>query len=290
MAKDRKKRGLGKGLDAILPGDVEELLEYGEKSGQLEEIPIEQVKPNPFQPRREFDPKALEELAESIKSQGVLQPILVARDGEDYVLIAGERRIRASKLAGLEKIPAIVLPEKPSDEQLVFLALVENLQREDLDPVEEAEAYRTLAEKFGMTQEEIARRVGKSRPAVANALRLLRLPPKVLELLRERKITTGHAIVLLEEPDPQRQVRLAQLAARRGLSVERLGLLVHGREDKKRRARRKTKSPEILALEEELSMELGTRVTIEKGKKKGKIVIEFFTDDDLKEIISRLSE
>ncbi|MCD6532230.1 ParB/RepB/Spo0J family partition protein [bacterium] len=290
MAKDRKKRGLGRGLDAILPGDVEELLEYGEKSGQLEEIPIEQVKPNPFQPRREFDPKALEELAESIKSQGVLQPILVARDGEDYVLIAGERRIRASKLAGLEKIPAIVLPEKPSDEQLVFLALVENLQREDLDPVEEAEAYRTLAEKFGMTQEEIARRVGKSRPAVANALRLLRLPPKVLELLRERKITTGHAIVLLEEPDPQRQVRLAQLAARRGLSVERLGLLVHGREDKKRRARRKTKSPEILALEEELSMELGTRVTIEKGKKKGKIVIEFFTDDDLKEIISRLSE
>ena len=290
MAKDRKKRGLGRGLDAILPGDVEELLEYGEKSGQLEEIPIERVKPNPFQPRREFDPKALEELAESIKSQGVLQPILVARDGEGYVLIAGERRIRASKLAGLEKIPAIVLPEKPPDEQLVFLALVENLQREDLDPVEEAEAYRTLAEKFGMTQEEIARRVGKSRPAVANALRLLRLPPKVLELLRERKITTGHAIVLLEEPDPQRQVRLAQLAARRGLSVERLGLLVHGREDKKRRARRKTKSPEILALEEELSMELGTRVTIEKGKKKGKIVIEFFTDDDLKEIISRLSE
>jgi len=290
MAKDRKKRGLGRGLDAILPGDVEELLEYGEKSGQLEEIPIERVKPNPFQPRREFDPKALEELAESIKSQGVLQPILVARDGEDYVLIAGERRIRASKLAGMEKIPAIVLPEKPPDEQLVFLALVENLQREDLDPVEEAEAYRTLAEKFGMTQEEIARRVGKSRPAVANALRLLRLPPKVLELLRERKITTGHAIVLLEEPDPDRQVRLAQLAARRGLSVERLGLLVHGREERKRRARRKTKSPEILALEEELSMELGTRVTIEKGKKKGKIVIEFFTDDDLKEIISRLSE
>ncbi len=288
---NNRKKGLGKGLDAILPEEVvDELLGGGEKSGQLEEIPVDKVEPNPFQPRQEFDPRGLEELAESIKSQGILQPILVARDGEKYILIAGERRLRASKIAGLDRIPAIVLPEKPSQEQLVFLALVENLQREDLDPVEEAEAYRTLAEKFGMTQEEIARKVGKSRPAIANALRLLKLPPAVKELLRNRKITTGHAIVLLEEPDPQRQVRLAQLAARRGLSVERLGLLVHSREEKKRRARQKTKPPEILALEDELSMELGTRVIIEKGKKKGKIIIEFFTDQDLEEIVSRLSE
>ena len=289
MPKNDKKKRLGKGLDAILPGEiVEELLEQGGK--QLEEIPVDLIKPNPHQPRREFDRKGLEELAKSIKSQGILQPVLVARSGDEYILIAGERRLRASRIAGLDKIPAIVLPQKPSDEQLVFLALVENLQREDLDPVEEAEAYRTLAEKFGMTQEEIAHRVGKSRSAVANALRLLKLPQPVLELLRNRQITTGHAIVLLEESDPARQVRLAQLAARRGLSVERLGLLVHGRREKQKRARQKSKSPEILALEEELSMELGTRVTIQKGKKKGKVIIEFFTDDDLKEIVERLSD
>ncbi len=284
------RRGLGKGLDAILPADiVEEVFGDATYSERFCEVSIDDIEPNPMQPREGFDEDALKDLAESIRRQGILQPVIVMpRDG-GYVLVAGERRWRAARMAGLSKIPALVLSEKLSGEQLLFMALVENLQREDLDPVEEAEAYRTLSKKFGLKQDEIARRVGKSRPAISNALRILRLPEPVLELLRAGKISAGHARVLLEEEDSARQIRLAQLAARRGLSVERLAVLVSGKQEKRKQVRRK-KSPKIAAMEEEIALALGTKVEIIPGRKKSKLVIEFYSQDELFDIIDKILE
>ncbi|MCD6595071.1 ParB/RepB/Spo0J family partition protein [bacterium] len=286
-----KNRGLGKGLDTILPIEIiDDILGEYPIDEKLREIPIEKIAPNPLQPREEFDEAGLVELANSIEAQGILQPILVAPDGENFIIVAGERRWRASEIAGLDKIPAIILSERPSEQQLLFLALVENLQRKDLDPIEEAGAYRMLAEKFGLTQIEIAERMGKSRPRVANAIRLLKLPEPILKFLRERKITIGHAIVLLEEKNRERQIRLARLTVRKGLSIERLTVLVMGKSRRKTGAKKRGKTPEILVLEEELSMALGTRVEIELHKKKSKLIIEFFTDEELEEIVNKLSE
>ncbi len=283
-----RKSGLGKGLDAILPDDIIGDF-FGERppGERLREIDITEIFPNPMQPRSDFDEKSLAQLAESIAQQGVLQPIIVASSDDGYIIVAGERRWRAAQIAKLDKIPALVLDQKPDDEQLLFIALVENLQREDLDPVEEAEAYINLAKKFGLKQDEIAQRVGKSRSTVANAMRILKLPEPVIKLLRIKKITLGHAIVLLEERDEKRQIRLAQLAARRGLSVERLGILVLGKRTKRKRIKTK-KSAEILAIEDELAMSLGTKVEIFSGKKKSKIVIEYYTDEELNEIVDKL--
>ncbi len=283
-----RKGGLGKGLDAILPPELAgELLGESGAGGRLKEIPVDAIAPNPHQPRLAIDEEALKRLADSIRREGVLQPVLVAPADGGFVLVAGERRWRAAKLAKIEKIPAIVLPQKPSEEQFLFLALVENLQREDLDPIEEAEAYRTLSERFGLTQEEIAQRVGKKRSTVANLIRLLKLPEEVKALLRRRKLTAGHAIVLLEERDPQRQIRLAKLAASRGLSVERLSVLVAGRKRTKQRAK-KHKSAEILALEESLELALGTKVDISATKKKARLTIEFYSLEELRDFIMRL--
>jgi len=285
-----KKHGLGKGLDAILPADIMgdgwSETPHGEA---LREIPLQQISPNPMQPRAEFEPEALRELAESIEAQGVLQPIIVAPADDGYVLIVGERRWRAAQIAKLDKIPAIVLGQKPSDEQLLFIALVENLQRENLDAIEEAEAYKMLADRFGLTQEKIAHRVGKSRPAVTNALRLLRLPPPVVELVRAGKISAGHARILLEEKDAPRQLRLANLVVRKGLSVERLSILVLGAQRRKKRTRI-SKSPEIIALEEELTMALGTKVEIRIGKRKKRLIIEFYDDDEMLRAAQKLCE
>lgn len=283
-----RKGGLGKGLDAILPTEIAEDVFSDAPAGErLREIVVENISPNPLQPRDDFDSKSLAQLAESIRQQGVLQPVIVAPKNGGFVLIAGERRWRAAKIAGLEKIPALVLDKKPDDKQLLFIALVENLQREDLDPVEEAEAYLMLAKKFALRQEEIAQKVGKSRSAVANAIRILKLPQSVLNLLREKKITAGHAKVLLEEKDLTRQIRLAQLAARRGISVERLAVLVSGKRERRKRIKKK-KPPNILALEDEIAMALGTKVEIIKGKKKSKLVIEFYSEAELNELIQKL--
>ncbi len=283
-----KKRALGRGLDAILPADIEEEIFVDVPKGErLREIAIDSIVPNPMQPREDFDGEAFANLAESIRQQGILQPIIVAPHDRGYVLIAGERRWRAAKMIGFEKIPALVLEIKPSDDQLLFMALVENLQREDLNPIDEAEAYQMLMENFGLTQDQIAEKVGKSRPAVTNSIRLLKLPQPVLELLRARKITAGHARVLLEEKDEQRQIRLAQLAARRGLSVERLGILIIGKAERKKRSKT-AKSPKILLMEEELSMALGTKVEILHGKKKNRLIIEFYSDGELEDFIERI--
>jgi len=285
----KRKTGLGKGLDAILPSDLVDELEKN-KSRRLENLPIQSIKSNPMQPREEFDPTSLNELAESIKAQGVLQPVLVTRDSEegDYILIAGERRWRASKIAGLDEIPAIIIHRKLSQQELLFISLVENLQRENLDPIEEAEAFQSLSHRFELTQEEISERVGKSRSAVANAVRLLKLPKPIISMLKEKKITAGHARVLLEERDESRQLRLAKLASDRGLSVERLGIIILSKDKLKKRAKG-FKDHDTEALEDEISMLLGTRVEIIRKKRGGKLVIEFLNDEELFDYVKKLT-
>jgi len=287
-----KRKALGRGLEALLPGSVSEMLS-GE---EVLSIPLDNIHANPDQPRKMFDEDALNSLADSIRAQGVIQPILLHRTESGYEIVAGERRFRAAKIAGLKRIPAIVLPQS-DPEILLFFSLVENLQREDLNAMEEAIAYKRLVDEFDLTQEQIAEKVGKSRPVVANTLRLLNLPADVQALIGEGKLSPGHARALLAIEDEERMIRLAYLAVSRGLSVERLEILA--REDKpsprhsKPGASRKTSrrlTPEISALEDSLKRHFATKVKITLNNKGGSITIHFFDDEDLQRIMEIISE
>ncbi|MCK5832536.1 ParB/RepB/Spo0J family partition protein [bacterium] len=287
-----KRNALGRGLEALLPGSVSEVLS-GE---EVLNIPIDNIFPNPEQPRKIFDEDALNSLAESIRTQGVLQPILLHRAKSGYEIVAGERRFRAAILAGLKRIRAIVISEK-DPQVLLFFSLVENLQRENLSALEEAEAYKRLSDEFDLTQEQIAEKVGKSRSAVANTLRLLNLPEEVKSFLTDGQLSAGHARALLATSDDERLIRLAHLAVSRGLSVERLEILA--REDKPSPRHRKTGStkkrsrhltPEIAALEDAFKSHLATKVKINLKPKGGTITIEFFNDEDLMRIAEIISE
>ncbi|RLA92967.1 MAG: chromosome partitioning protein ParB [Deltaproteobacteria bacterium] len=270
-----KRSGLGKGLDALLRG-----LE-GEGEAEVFLCEVEELSPNPFQPRRDLGEEALEELARSIEQKGLLQPLLVRRKGEGYEIIAGERRWRAAQRAGLKRVPVIL--KEASDQEVLEMALVENLQRQDLNPLEEAEAYKRLMEEFGYTQEEVARRVGKDRSSVANTLRLLKLPPEVKEALREGRITAGHARALLAAGSPQEQLRLYQKVLREGLTVRDVEREARSRGT----ARRATEAydPDTEALLEELRHLLKTQVRISYQRGKGKLEIEFYSLEDLERIV-----
>lgn len=276
-----RKRGLGKGLDALIPA--------GETpAGGVLQVPIEAVRRNPRQPRSHFDPEALEELAASIREHGVLQPLVVSREaeGDGYVLIAGERRLEAARLAGLQTVPAVV--RQVEDQERLELALVENLQRADLNPLEAAEGYRMLAEDFGLSHEAIARRVGKSRAAVTNALRLLKLAPEAQQALREGRISEGHARALLGLSAASAQAAALRVVLERGLSVRETERLVRRwKEAGQDRAKRRP-DPEVEALEEELRAALGTRVSLRRGRRGGRLVIYYYSDEELNAIIERL--
>jgi ParB family chromosome partitioning protein len=292
------RKALGRGLEALLPGSVAEVL----SGDEILSIPVNQVKPNPDQPRKEFDEEALQSLAESIKAQGVLQPILVVKTDDGFEIIAGERRLRASILAGKKRIPALILKEKDPS-ALFFFSLVENIQREDLNPIEEAYAYKHLIDDFDLTQEQIAGKVGKSRSTIANTLRLISLPREVQDFIAEGKLSAGHARALLAAGDEERMLRLAKLAISRGLSVERLDIIArnekpsprHRRGQKKsdlqtlRAGAKKPLSPEIKSLQEELELFFGTKVVIDSGSDGGSIVIDFYSKEDLLRIIELIS-
>ena len=271
-----KNRGLGKGLDAIFAENTVE-------TGGAVTIRLSEIEPNRNQPRKEFVEAALSELADSIAEHGLLQPILVRPlpDG-GYQIVAGERRWRASRMAGLSEIPAVI--RELSERDAAQLALVENLQREDLNPLEEAEGYGVLIETYGLTQEETAKSVGKSRPAVTNALRLLSLPEGVKALLREGKLSAGHARALLALEDPQRIEKAALLIAEKGLSVRAAERLAQeAKAEKKPEKRRKN----VLFREAELALQeqLGRKVSVIGSRKKGTLQIEFYGEDDLKELL-----
>ncbi len=281
------KKGLGSGLGALFG---EELL----SSDNLEctMLPISRVESSELQPRERFDEESLQALSESISQHGVLQPITVRRLSSGcYQIIAGERRWRAARMAGLSEIPSRII--EADDRSAMELALVENLQREDLNPVEEAKGYRALIDDYGFTQEMAARRVGKSRPAVANALRLLSLPDKVLAMLERGSISSGHARALLALDNPDLMCALAETIERQGLSVRQTELLV-----KKKLAAKKssaiskpsdTAAIYVAELEERLISLLGRKVRINHGPKKGKIEIEYYGNEDLDKLITALS-
>ena len=275
--------GLGKGLDALL-GDTGL---HSQEGGSVT-LPISQVEPGLNQPRKQFDETALEELAESIRQHGIIQPLTVRRLASGYYqIIAGERRWRAARLAGLSEVPALIL--EADDRKVMELGLIENLQREDLNPMEEAAGFRTLIQDYGLTQEEAAQRVSKSRPAVANALRLLSLPQEVQWLIEQGKLSAGHGRTLLGLSDSQQQIALAKEVLEKGLSVR-------ATEDRVRRLQQppQEEAEEApLALyyrnaERQLSDRLGRRVTIAQGRKKGRVTLEYYDQEDLEALMEAL--
>ena len=278
-------KGLGKGLGALL-GDFSE--EIPSEKSPYQMLPIYKVEPNPDQPRRDFDEEELQSLADSISVHGILQPLTVRELNSGYYqIIAGERRWRAARLANLSEVPAVII--EADDRKATELALIENLQRQDLNPVEEALGYQTLIEEYGLTQEETATQVGKSRPAVANALRLLGLCPEVLERLRKGELTAGHARAILTLKSEKKQQEAAQKIYALGLSVRQAELLC------KNMSREPTPEKEItLAVdyvaecERSLSRHLGRGVKIVNGKRKGKFELEFYGQEDLQNLLDAL--
>ncbi len=283
------KRALGRGLDALIPA-------ADPARPGLRQVPVHQIAPNPHQPRQRFDPDALAELAASIKEHGLIQPLIVSQieptddapPGCAYWLIAGERRLEAAKLIGLEHVPAIVQQATP--QQMLELALVENIQRADLNPLEEAAAYRQLAQDFSLTQQEIADRVGKGRVAVANALRLLRLPPDIQTALADGQISEGHARALLPlEGDIQAMQQVFAQVIAQGLSVRQTEELVRRRNKTPPSPKaRRTVSPDTAALESEFQRSLGTKVQLSRSEKGGRLTIHFYSEEELQRLYDLL--
>lgn len=278
-----KSKGLGRGLKALIPTTPEGAAEDAE----IVELPLERITPSRYQARQDFDEDSIRELASSIKEHGVMQPVVVRPVGEDlYELVVGERRWRACRQAGLETIPAVI--RRVDDRTSGEMMLVENIQREDLNPVEEALAYRRLIEEFHLTQEEVASRVGKSRSFIANSLRLLQLPEGVRSLLGQGKLSVGHGKVLLGIPDPAGQERLAREIVEKGLTVREAEkavqrLLKEG--GSRQKAREKEKDVELAAVEDRLRERLGTKVRIRPGRRGGRIEIEYYGRDDLDRLL-----
>lgn len=281
-----RKTGLGKGLGALIP---EPSTHNTSGNGALL-VDINQIVPNPRQPRYQMRPEDLQELADSIREHGIIQPLIVAQEpGEDkFTLIAGERRLRAAKMAGLDLVPVIL--RQVTDQQLLEIALIENVQRSDLTPLETAEAYRQLNESFGLSHEEIAQRVGKSRVAVTNTLRLLKLPKSGREALAEGLISEGHARALLGLTNPQGQISALQTILKNDLTVRQTEDLVRKMTGEKlAQAAAKPADPVINELEERLASRLGTRVSIHHGKKGGSVVIHYYSDEELNALIGNLT-
>ncbi len=285
MAKRNTDLGLGRGLNALL-GDPD-LQPQGEGSVLL---PISQVEPGLNQPRKRFDPEALADLADSIRIHGIIQPLTVRRLSSGYYqIIAGERRWRAAKLAGLAEVPAVII--EADDRKVMELGLIENLQREDLNPAEEARGYQTLMEEYGLTQEQVAQQMGKSRPAIANTLRLLALPEDLMKLLEEGALSAGHARALLALPTPALQRQGAKKVVEGQLSVRQTEALVKALQRQKPQPP-KADSPDLSLylgeLEKDLSGRLGRKVKIAHRGKKGKIELEYYDSEDLEALLALL--
>jgi ParB family transcriptional regulator, chromosome partitioning protein len=275
-----QRGGLGRGLSALIPGAEE---------GGLLEIPVEAIAPNPRQPRGDFDHESLEGLAASITEVGVLQPIVVRREEAGYELVAGERRLRAAKLAGLATIPAVI--RETDDTESLRDALIENLHRDDLSPLEMAAAFQELLEDLGVSHDALAGRLGFSRAHVANTIRLLQLPPEVQRLLGEGKLQAGHARALLALPDADAQKTLALRVAAEGLSVRHVEELVRTYSEPRPRpsvAELPVRDPRVAEVEERLSERLATRVRVAMGRRRGRIVVEFGSAKDLDRIVNSI--
>ena len=281
----KKQTGLGRGLSALLEDPN---LEFTQQKGGVSSVPLHKVEPNPLQPRREFDPEALQALADSITAHGMIQPLTVRElPGGYYQIIAGERRWRAARMAGLQEVPVLIV--EADDRKVMELALVENLQREDLNPMEEAQGYRSLMEDSGLTQAETAERVGKSRPAVANALRLLSLSEDLAELVRNGTLSPGHARALLGVKSDKLRKQAAQRIIALQLSVRQAETLCKNLEKPKQETKEEPLAVDYVAeCEKTLSRRLGRKVRIVNGKKKGRFELEFYGQDDLNRLLFAL--
>lgn len=278
-----ERRALGKGLGALIPDKV---VEGDMHKEEIVYVQSGQIKPNPFQPREDFDQTSIEELSQSIKEKGVIQPLLVRRRGDNYELIAGERRFRAANILGLKEIPVIV--RDVSDQDSLELALIENIQREGLNPIEEAHAYQHLMDKFKVTQEKISEVLGKARVTITNTLRLLKLPHEIQAEMKKGRISFAHGRALLEVEDANHQRKLVQDIISKGLSVRELENLIKSSRPKliKRKIGQGQREPLVAILEEQLQHALATKVRISKRKKRGHINIEFYSQEDLERIVN----
>ena len=282
------KKGLGRGLDALFESYKEEADQVNDDNSRVQEVSITSIDPNPNQARSKFDDEKIKELADSVRIHGVIQPIIVISKGSRYQIVAGERRWRASRLANKDTIPAIVV--EIDEKQSIEIGLIENLQREDLNPIEEAKGVQVLVDRLNLTQEEAAKRLGKSRPAVANALRLLQLSKKIQNFLAEEKLSAGHARALLALSDSALRETVANTIIEKELRVRETENLIQNFNIKEKKTKAKEKPSYILEIESELEESLVTRVQIKPGAKKGIIEIEYYSNEDLERIMERVNK
>jgi ParB family chromosome partitioning protein len=278
-------KGLGKGLNAFFAN-----IEEPNKQESITDVSLKEIRPNPYQPRKIFTQEAIEELKQSIIEHGILQPIIVRKSIKGYDIVVGERRFRAAREAGLEKVPVVI--RELSEQQMMELAVLENLQREDLTPIEEAAAYQLLMEKLSLTQEQLAKRLGKSRPHIANLVRLLTLPPKIQQLISDGKISMGHGRALLGLRKKEKLPLIAEKTVKEGLNVRQLEQLIQQLNENVPRETKKPKPEKNVFIKERESFlreRFGTTVNIKESKDKGKIEIEFFSKDDLERILELLN-
>ncbi|NBI64507.1 ParB/RepB/Spo0J family partition protein [Clostridiales bacterium] len=289
-----KNRGLGKGLDALFSSsEIKIPTESANDAEQLEErgisfIDINDIKPNEKQPRKNFDEEKLEELATSIREHGLIQPVILRHSEIGYEIVAGERRWRACRKAGIKEIPSIV--KELTDEQNMLIAIIENMQREDLNPIEEAEGLNQMIDSFGLTQEEVSKSIGKSRPYITNALRLLKLPEQIRNLVSEGKLSSGHARAIAGISDPEKQIEIAEYAIKKELSVREIEKLIKelGTDKKKNKQKKIDKTPDVKRVEEDLKQIMGTKVNLSQKGKKGRIEIEYYSKEELERLIELL--
>ncbi|MCQ4637451.1 ParB/RepB/Spo0J family partition protein [Anaerovorax odorimutans] len=289
-----KNRGLGRGLDALFSSSEIDTKEISaEKKEEIQArgidfININDIKPNENQPRKVFDEEKLQELASSIREHGLIQPVILRKAEKGYEIVAGERRWRACRKAGLKEIPCII--KELTDEQNMLVAIIENMQREDLNPIEEAEGLNQMIGNFGMTQEEVSKSVGKSRPYITNSLRLLKLPEEVRNFVSEGKLTTGHARAIAGIADKEKQIELAEFTIKGELSVREIEKLIKEEHSPKKRNPRKkaAKSADVKRVEEDLKHIIGTKVTLNQSGRKGKIEIEYYSREELERLIELL--
>jgi len=285
-APEKQRKALGKGLSALLPsksGAAAQPAVEPETTARVATIPIDQIEPNPLQPRTVFDDSRIEELAKSIETNGIIQPLIVRKKGDRMELIAGERRLRAAKRAGLEEVPAVI--QDYADDRILEIALVENIQREDLNPIETAHALERLAREMNLSHEEIAERTGKDRTTITNMIRLLRLPGDVQVLLAERRLNIGHARALLGLPTSELQTQLAEKTAAQGYSVRQVERLVKKVNEPREPSEKPLEDPNVNSAIQDLESALGTRVRIvQKTEQHGRIEIEYYSQEELQRL------
>jgi len=289
-APEKQRKALGRGLSALLPSKSAAAAQPAvepEATARVATIPISQIEPNPLQPRTVFDDSRIEELAKSIETNGIIQPLIVRKKGDRMELIAGERRLRAAKRAGLEEVPAVI--QDYADDRILEIALVENIQREDLNPIETAHALERLAREMNLSHEEIAERTGKDRTTITNMIRLLRLPSDVQVLLAERRLNMGHARALLGLPTSELQTQLAEKTAAQGYSVRQVERLVKKVNEPREPSEKPLEDPNVKSAIQELEGALGTRVRIvQKTEQHGRIEIEYYSQEELQRLYEHI--